>query len=770
MAYVANTDDEDLTQPVKSGVDAPSGGDAANVTTAGSGGSVAAPSSTTAPAQTAVKTPSSGTFTNLNSYLNANQQGANILGDRLAGNINDATNAASTDISKQGNDFRSQVDANTTAYNSNLVNSAAQNAKDYTDNADLSKQLSGTYSGPNAFSGTAAQTATLNDVDKATQQAQLGTTEGGRTELLKQTAAAPLTHGGTALDQFLVQGTQPAISNVLNASSSAAPLAGQANDVATQGDAAAKAAAATNAATRTQALGTLSQAQKDLLSGLQTRTTQQNTAANAQNDAITAFLKSGQLIAPPTATSSTSVPDGRMTIQPVRRGNGPEGMQAYQPAASTAALAAGPITSGGPTADQAAILGKLGLTVDQYNKFVAQNLIAQAAGQAPIDLSQFYTPGQSNLGTKDVATADEAANAAALAQLTGNAGALNAGNVSAGQFDANSLASRLTAALTAAQAQYTANRPGTSTGGSTSAAGGNGTSVFGNSGSTGGGGTSGTSGSGTGTGANGAPSVGISASAAIGIAVSALSAIAAPTPAAIAALANNVVNAVTAMNAANTAVGVATTDSNPDATDADGNANGSVSDAATATDGPSGTGGAAAAAASAAASAASAAGASPAAAAAAGQAAADAAVSGADAAAAAAAGAAAAAAADGNASDSSDGATGASGSDGGGGTGSAGSGSGSGSGAGAGGGSGSDGGGGTGASGSGSGSGSSGSGGGDGGGGEKDGGFITGPGTPTSDSVPKMLSAGEYVIPADVVKAVGRDFFDRLLSVKHKRQ
>lgn len=47
------------------------------------------------------------------------------------------------------------------------------------------------------------------------------------------------------------------------------------------------------------------------------------------------------------------------------------------------------------------------------------------------------------------------------------------------------------------------------------------------------------------------------------------------------------------------------------------------------------------------------------------------------------------------------------------------------------------------------------------------GGMIRGPGTATSDSIPARLSDGEYIIPAAVVKAIGRDFFDKLLAM-HK--
>jgi hypothetical protein len=44
------------------------------------------------------------------------------------------------------------------------------------------------------------------------------------------------------------------------------------------------------------------------------------------------------------------------------------------------------------------------------------------------------------------------------------------------------------------------------------------------------------------------------------------------------------------------------------------------------------------------------------------------------------------------------------------------------------------------------------------------GGKVVGPGTGTSDSIPIRVSAGEYVIPAHIVKAKGKDFFDGLLK------
>ena len=52
---------------------------------------------------------------------------------------------------------------------------------------------------------------------------------------------------------------------------------------------------------------------------------------------------------------------------------------------------------------------------------------------------------------------------------------------------------------------------------------------------------------------------------------------------------------------------------------------------------------------------------------------------------------------------------------------------------------------------------------------DKDGGYISGPGGPRTDSIPIHVSNGEFVINAAVVKALGRDFFERLNnSVKGK--
>ncbi len=50
----------------------------------------------------------------------------------------------------------------------------------------------------------------------------------------------------------------------------------------------------------------------------------------------------------------------------------------------------------------------------------------------------------------------------------------------------------------------------------------------------------------------------------------------------------------------------------------------------------------------------------------------------------------------------------------------------------------------------------------------KDGGKVVGPGTGTSDSIPINVSAGEYVVPAHIVQAKGKEFFDSMLNKYRK--
>jgi hypothetical protein len=51
-----------------------------------------------------------------------------------------------------------------------------------------------------------------------------------------------------------------------------------------------------------------------------------------------------------------------------------------------------------------------------------------------------------------------------------------------------------------------------------------------------------------------------------------------------------------------------------------------------------------------------------------------------------------------------------------------------------------------------------------------DGGYVAGPGTATSDSIPARLSNGEYVMPANTVRHFGVDFMDAIRAMRPARQ
>ena len=170
----------------------------------------------------------SGGFTNLNDYLNANQAGATNLGNQVAGRITNAVNEGAGGINSAAQNFGSQVNQGTENYDAGLVGQAISSPNDFLNNSpDLEKLTSmrtGTYTGPTTWAGSGSDQSALTAEQQAQQTAALGQTGAGRSELLQQGAATPYTRGQVSLDQGLLQNTQPAINNVINASNSGTGL------------------------------------------------------------------------------------------------------------------------------------------------------------------------------------------------------------------------------------------------------------------------------------------------------------------------------------------------------------------------------------------------------------------------------------------------------------------------------------------------------------------------------------------------------------------
>lgn len=342
-----------------------------------SGSGTAAPAATTAAPRA-----SSGTFTNLSSYLNANQGGAQNLGTQVGNKISTDVNKASSDLSSANDAFRNQVAANTNKASTDYIANAVAAPKDYVNDETFAKDLSGTYGGPSSFLGTKDAQNALGSIQNAQQTAQLAGTEGGRTQLINQVSAAPLSRGGANLDQWLVQGNQPALSTVQGAADSANPLQTNYDTAVSEGDKAAQAATKGNQDLRSQILQGLTTGQSAYNNQLQSKATDLASKMNANNQAVANYLKTG-------------------------------------------------------TGDVGTVLPQLGMTPQALAGLQAANDAAKAKGLPGVDLSQFWTGTQSpNFDVGNVANEGDIANLNAYSHFLGNANpVLNRGLVTPGSFD-----------------------------------------------------------------------------------------------------------------------------------------------------------------------------------------------------------------------------------------------------------------------------------------------------------------------------------------------
>lgn len=151
----------------------------------------------------------SGSFTNLQSYLDANQ-GGNFAG-QLSGDIQNQINQANTAQNAANSQFQSDVNAGTVNYNPTLINSAFSNPTSFVQDpnniSQFQQELNAQYTGPN---NTSQESNLFNNASQSTANAQQGAnalqSEGGRFALLNQFFNQPnYTQGQQNLDQFLLE-------------------------------------------------------------------------------------------------------------------------------------------------------------------------------------------------------------------------------------------------------------------------------------------------------------------------------------------------------------------------------------------------------------------------------------------------------------------------------------------------------------------------------------------------------------------------------------
>jgi hypothetical protein len=174
-------------------------------------GAQSAPSA--APTVQPEKGTSSGRFTNLNRYLEANKgykQAQGGLAGQIYGNLENKAGNIRQGFSQAQQDFQNQANQNRRQFDANLVNQAVSNASQFVGNQDnlsaFERMRDAAYGGPQDISNS---NKFQNDVGNFQNIANLSGSEHGRYALLnKLYNTASYNKGQQTLDNLLLQGNQ----------------------------------------------------------------------------------------------------------------------------------------------------------------------------------------------------------------------------------------------------------------------------------------------------------------------------------------------------------------------------------------------------------------------------------------------------------------------------------------------------------------------------------------------------------------------------------
>jgi len=384
MAYVVNDPNTASNAPttnapagapvsIASGTGSP--GQSSGTGASATSGSAAQGPAAQGPAAPTTSTGTSGQFTNINAYINANQDQSTALGGQAANTINQADINGGQAITQAGTDFTNAVNAATPTYNADTISSAIANPTDAGAVAAAQGLANTSYTGPTQFSGSAQDSSANSALQVANQQAQLGTTSGGRAQILQQlqqndSNSTPYTSGGLNLNQALIQNNTDAMTGINNAVQNEAGL----NTAYTNTGAAAQ-TAVTPAEQAAQATA--------------------NQAKTALNQAITPMQQQIDTEVNTAKSNLTNLQNGIKT-----------GLQGS--------------TTGNATlsADQ---MSSLGVNQGQLDSLNSLNAQIKQLGGTPLDLSQFMVAADPNQITAgNTATTAEQQRYAALQKLAGS--------------------------------------------------------------------------------------------------------------------------------------------------------------------------------------------------------------------------------------------------------------------------------------------------------------------------------------------------------------
>ncbi|MBL7672501.1 MAG: hypothetical protein JNM39_18635 [Bdellovibrionaceae bacterium] len=181
----------------------------------------------------------SGSFTNLNQYLDANKENAVQLGQGVAGHIENQGNEARTGIQNTEADFNQLADKGTLKdldkapeEAQNIIKQASTGTKNAQVNQAQTSRFgeiaNATYKGPKDLTGSSYYNDTNQKYQKAQEAKQNASSDEGRFSLLKSAYARPTySQGQQNLDNLLLTGNNQAKTTVQSAANGLSDLEGK---------------------------------------------------------------------------------------------------------------------------------------------------------------------------------------------------------------------------------------------------------------------------------------------------------------------------------------------------------------------------------------------------------------------------------------------------------------------------------------------------------------------------------------------------------------
>jgi len=255
---------------------------------------------TGAPAGTSTGTGQSGQYTNLQTFLEANQPQAMALAGRIGEKFTSERGEAEKAFDTAQEAYRARITAGTPTYQADIMGQALQDPiaaeRNQSVMDSLARMKSGAYTGPTQFTGSAEYTPAQKELQDVQTLSELTKTPGGIQQLLRKLPGMEgATPGGLTFNQMLLENVPQAKEQVLKSAEVAGPLGERFTGLGTtlSEDQARAIEAAKGVQTQVgQAFGT---AEDQLKSQVEARVQTMRAQGQAQEQAIRSALTNGQV-------------------------------------------------------------------------------------------------------------------------------------------------------------------------------------------------------------------------------------------------------------------------------------------------------------------------------------------------------------------------------------------------------------------------------------------------------------------------------------------